>query len=170
MAQGAEKMTSVELTRRSVLASVGGFAIAASLWSLAQEIGLSDQRRRHLLEMARRIYPHSALPDEVYVDSLESLYDSAIDNANLKKLMREGMEALDTAAGGNWAAASHDDQIIALTEVENSEFFATVQEEAREALYQHPAVWALIGYEGSSVEFGGYIERGFDDIDWLPDD
>ncbi len=26
----------------------------------------------------------------------------------------------------------------------------------------------MVGYEGSSVEYGGYKERGFSDIDWLP--
>ncbi len=163
-------MTSVELTRRTVLASVGGCAIAASVWSLAQQIGLSDQERRQLLDMARRIYPHSALPDDVYANCLASIYDSATDDADLGELLREGMDALDAAAGGDWVAANHDDQITALREVEKSDFFTTVQNETRKALYVHPAVWALIGYEGSSVEFGGYIERGFDDIDWLPDD
>ena len=25
------------------------------------------------------------------------------------------------------------------------------------------------GYEGEAFEYGGYIERGFDDLGWLPD-
>ena len=29
-------------------------------------------------------------------------------------------------------------------------------------------VWPKFGYEGSSAEHGGYIKRGFADIDWLP--
>ena len=37
-----------------------------------------------------------------------------------------------------------------------------------EHLYRNREVWQLVGYEGSSVEYGGYIDRGFDDIDWLP--
>jgi len=28
-------------------------------------------------------------------------------------------------------------------------------------------VWPKFGYEGSSSERGGYINRGFDDINWL---
>jgi hypothetical protein len=28
-------------------------------------------------------------------------------------------------------------------------------------------VWAKFGYEGPSADKGGYISRGFDDIDWL---
>jgi hypothetical protein len=29
-------------------------------------------------------------------------------------------------------------------------------------------VYRFFGFEGSSVEQGGYIHRGFDDIGWLP--
>jgi hypothetical protein len=36
------------------------------------------------------------------------------------------------------------------------------------ALYNQPDLWAKLGYEGSSAEHGGYIHRGFNDIDWLP--
>jgi hypothetical protein len=34
-------------------------------------------------------------------------------------------------------------------------------------LYDNTAVWPLLGYEGSSWEQVGYINRGFNDIDWL---
>jgi hypothetical protein len=37
------------------------------------------------------------------------------------------------------------------------------------ALYDDKEVWGLLGYEGSSYEHGGYVDRGFDDLDWLPD-
>jgi hypothetical protein len=36
------------------------------------------------------------------------------------------------------------------------------------ALYRNKQVWPKLGYEGPSFPFGGYLERGFDDIDWLP--
>jgi hypothetical protein len=26
----------------------------------------------------------------------------------------------------------------------------------------------MVGYGGSAIEQGGYINRGFDEIDWLP--
>ena len=163
-------MTSVELTRRTLLASVGGCAIAASVWSLAQQVGLSNQERQQLLAMARHLYPHSNLSDDVYAECLTSIYDSANDDPVLSELLRDGMDALDAAANGDWLVASPDDQIGALRNVEGGDFFQTVKNEARTALYELPAVWTLIGYEGSSVEYGGYINRGFDDIDWLPDD
>ena len=37
------------------------------------------------------------------------------------------------------------------------------------ALYDNPLVWKAFGYEGPSVHLGGYVNRGFDDLDWLPD-
>ena len=36
-------------------------------------------------------------------------------------------------------------------------------------LYSDPEVWELLGYEGPSYDKGGYVDRGFDDLDWLPD-
>jgi hypothetical protein len=34
--------------------------------------------------------------------------------------------------------------------------------------YNLPAVWKKLGYQGSSWQFGGYLNRGFGDIAWLP--
>ena len=31
----------------------------------------------------------------------------------------------------------------------------------------NPALFPLFGYEGSSVEKGGYLARGYNDLDWL---
>jgi hypothetical protein len=36
------------------------------------------------------------------------------------------------------------------------------------ALYDDAEVWDLLGYEGASFDKGGYLHRGFDDLDWLP--
>ena len=48
-------------------------------------------------------------------------------------------------------------------------FFQTVRATAVVALYDQAEVWELLGYEGPSFDQGGYLERGFDDLDWLPD-
>jgi hypothetical protein len=37
----------------------------------------------------------------------------------------------------------------------------------RDDLFNNPVVWAHIGYGGSSLQFGGYVNRGLNDIDWL---
>ena len=48
-----------------------------------------------------------------------------------------------------------------------SDFFSTVRTATINNLYTNPLVYRFFGFEGSSVEHGGYIERGFDDIGWL---
>ena len=48
-----------------------------------------------------------------------------------------------------------------------SPFFRSVYQATIDHLYNDERVWSHIGYEGSSFEKGGYLGRGFDDIDWL---
>jgi hypothetical protein len=36
-------------------------------------------------------------------------------------------------------------------------------------MYVQPEVWALLGYRGNALAQGGYLNRGFNDIDWLGD-
>jgi hypothetical protein len=52
--------------------------------------------------------------------------------------------------------------------MEKSDFFQMVYGETINGVYGNRAVWDMFGYEGSSVEKGGYLTRGFDDIAWLP--
>jgi hypothetical protein len=35
-------------------------------------------------------------------------------------------------------------------------------------MYSDREVWQVLGYEGESYDKGGYLHRGFDDLDWLP--
>ena len=37
------------------------------------------------------------------------------------------------------------------------------------ALYNDQETWETLGYEGASFDQGGYVNRGFNDLDWLPD-
>ena len=56
-----------------------------------------------------------------------------------------------------------------LTEVAETPFFSLVHSTTVVALYDDHEVWDLLGYEGASFDKGGYLHRGFDDLDWLPD-
>ena len=47
-------------------------------------------------------------------------------------------------------------------------YFALVLNTAIDVLYRDAEVWEMVGYGGSSLEHGGYLTRGFDDISWLP--
>ena len=83
-----------------------------------------------------------------------------------------GVAQLDAAAkkakGKPYAALdAEDDRVAVLKSIEDGPFFQKVRGEMVVALYNQPGVWKALGYEGPSADQGGYIHRGFDDIDWL---
>ena len=69
---------------------------------------------------------------------------------------------------GSFAKASPDAQTQVLRQIEATPFFKTVRGTSVFVIYNNPDAWAKIGYEGESYSKGGYLTRGFNDIDWLP--
>lgn len=157
------------MTRRKFVASATGAAVLVMLPGCSTASGISSQDRRALLRLARLIYPHDALADEVYLDSLRPLLVSADSEHAIESNLHDGFRSLDVLARGQWIDLSPGQQVVAVERIEDGPFFGLVQREVRANLYQDARVWDLIGYEGSSVEHGGYLHRGFDDIDWLPE-
>jgi hypothetical protein len=81
--------------------------------------------------------------------------------------VHEGIEQLDAAAGGSFLDLPEPAQVEQLQQIEAGEFFQFVYAAVRSGLFDDREVWALLGYEGSSLEKGGYLNRGLNDIDWL---
>ena len=75
---------------------------------------------------------------------------------------------MNAISQGNWLDASVDDKLGVMEALQDEAFFGQLLNAAIDAVYQDPAVYRRLGYEGSAIEFGGYLNRGFDDIDWLP--
>ncbi len=66
--------------------------------------------------------------------------------------------------GVNWEA----DRVGLLQGIEHTALFRTLRADLVVSLYNQPEIWPKFGYEGSSAEYGGYLHRGFNDLDWLP--
>ncbi len=129
---------------------------------------------RTLLVMVRDLYPHDRLGDAYYETALASMDQAAAKDATVAGQLNEGAVALDAAArklhGTPYAAIKAEaDRVAVLKSIETTPFFAKVRGDMVVALYNQPEVWAKLGYEGASAEYGGYIHRGFDDIDWIKD-
>ena len=137
---------------------------ASSAW--AQSTGNTDE----LTHMARLLYPHDGIPDAVYAEVVDSILSAAASDLSMAGLLDDAISALDSAQGGAWYESGHEAQLAAMHGVEDEAFFAAIKANVRDRFYTHPKVWEHIGYPGSAVEYGGYIDRGFDDIDWLPED
>jgi hypothetical protein len=138
---------------------------ASSAWAESAN-GSADE----LTRMARLLYPHDDIADEVYAEVIDSILSDAVDDVSTTNMLNEAISGLNTAMDGDWFEASENDQIAAMRAVADRAFFAVIRDGVRTRFYTHPKVWEHIGYPGSSVEYGGYIDRGFDDIDWLPED
>ena len=120
-----------------------------------------------LASVARLLFPHPELKDSVYFQVVQDIESDMARRPALGGLLRDSATALAEQVGGDWLAASVPEQISAIESIEGSEAFFYLRNRTIESLYRNTEVWRLVGYEGSSIEHGGYINRGFDDIDWL---
>lgn len=165
------------MQRRQFLASTVRIALGASAAQLlsgslsAQALAeskfenFSEPDARTLSTTARAMFPHRDLDDSYYLAVVQTL-DSL--SAEQRESIANGLTQLNAATEGSWLDASVDDKLRALEELQDEPFFRLVLNTTIDVLYRHPDVWKLVGYQGSSIEHGGYLDRGFDDIDWLP--
>jgi len=156
-----------------VIAIVNGAFVMGASGAWAMEVkNLQPSTMATLIQMARDIYPHDHLADSYYAKAMIGYDAAAGKDADLKVMLQNGVAALDAAAKQNHAAgylsvAWEDDRVALLKTVEDSAFFQTIRGGLVTGLYNQPEVWAKFGYEGPSADKGGYIDRGFNDIDWL---
>jgi hypothetical protein len=135
--------------------------------STFETAALSTETIATITVVARTLYPHDALPNDVYACVGEKLAEAAQEDAEAAKSLEDGASALNR--GRPFAELSADAQVEALRILEGSEFFELVRSTAVAQVYSDERTWRLLGYEGPSFEKGGYINRGFNDLDWLPD-
>src|SRR3954471_20438373 len=134
---------------------------------------LAPATLKTLLKVARDIYPHDFLGDSYYITAIKPWDDKAAKDPAVKALISDGISKLNQNARDRHKVAYADvpwesDRVVLLKEIEQSDFFQKVRGDLIVSLYNQKEVWPRFGYEGSSAEHGGYINRGFADIDWLP--
>jgi len=155
----------------AALATAGMGISAQAAWATAAQ-ALSPHAMATLVLMSRDIYPHDHFPDSLYVAAAKPWDEKAASDATFKQMIETGTARLDADAGDRFAANYlavpwEEDRVSLLHGIAQTAFFKKCRSDLVVSLYNQPAVWTRLGYEGSSAEHGGYIHRGFDDIDWL---
>ena len=89
----------------------------------------------------------------------------AAKDGTLRKIFKEGIDRL----GADFAKAPENDRVATLKKLEASEFFQGMRLKTLQVLYATPMAYAYFGYEGEAFSKGGYLDRGFNDLRWLPD-
>ena len=127
--------------------------------------GLTGRQAKVLLRLLRVAYPHPGFPDAPYERTAKTVEDAGRSDDTLA----DGLDDLDARADGDFCSLDDDRATSLIAGVADTPFFALVHSTTVVALYDDHEVWDLLGYEGSSFDKGGYLHRGFDDLDWLPD-
>jgi hypothetical protein len=172
-----DKASPKGLTRRQLLSratAVGAtFVVGAGFmaspdaaWAV-EAVALKPETLATLVQMARDIYPHDKIADEFYVIAVKGY-----DTPEAAPGIEAGIAALNAAAVGKGFASYiatgwESDRVDILRGMEKSAFFQQVRGGLVTGLYNQKAVWPIFGYEGESYSKGGYINRGFNDINWL---
>lgn len=149
------------------------FAAARSALSGVMASAADAQRplTPHEIETLHRVcfllFPYPELGAAPYDRIVNDVSSAVRSDADLRQMMGNGVERLDAAQGVEFLSLDESTQIEVLAQIEATPFFAYMLQKTRDDLFNNPVVWAHIGYEGSSLEFGGYVNRGLNDIDWL---
>jgi hypothetical protein len=131
-------------------------------------VELGPDSHRALVRLLRAAYPHPRFPDGPYRRTADKILAEVDASLWHRLVLTEGLGTLDAKAGGSFAELDDDAALAMLQELEDAEFFRFVRGVAVVTLYDDAEVHELLGYEGPSFEKGGYLHRGFDDLDWLP--
>lgn len=170
-----------QVSRRVVLRGAGAAlpaaaVVAASIsadaaWAQDAKT-LAPHAMATLVRAARDIYPHDHISDAFYVRAVAPWDAKAGADPAVRAMLEEGVarldaDALERSASPYMKVVWEADRLTLLRGIEHTKFFRTLRADLVVSLYNQPEIWPKFGYEGSSAEHGGYIARGFDDIDWL---
>ena len=161
---------SAEVTLASAIMATAGGALVNTQEAWGLEVkGLAPETMKTLILVARDIYPHDKVADRFYAVAVKPYDAKAAADPAVKAVFEDGIAGLNAAAGpGGYAGVGWEaDRVQLLHGISASTMFETVRSGLVVSLYNQQDLWPIFGYEGESYSKGGYIHRGFDDIDWL---
>lgn len=161
----------MSLSRRSFLAGAIATSVYVSLWSIDSAkakitAGSKKEDKELLKKMVRTLYPHDRFPDGPYIRTTEDVINKGNASPEQAVMLQEGIDQLKAA---NFSKLNFKESTDYLTNMGRTAFFEHVRGTTTVTLYNDKEVWELLGYEGYSSDKGGYINRGFNDLDWLPE-
>jgi hypothetical protein len=133
------------------------------------ETAQTEDARAVLVRVLRVAFPHPAFPDAPYERTADTILSQAQASPWLHAVVTQGLAALKDLAGKDFRDLDDAEATSALHGIETTEFFGLVRRTTVRNFYNDPEVWELLGWEGASFDKGGYINRGFNDLDWLPE-
>ncbi len=109
---------------------------------------------------AFELFPHEGIPSERYVALASSFIAADADRA---AALAAEFGAADFTSGSRAA------RVERMRAVQGAAAFQALRMHVMMGLYTDLEVTRRFGYEGPSFARGGYLDRGFDDVRWVPD-
>lgn len=138
---------------------------------------LTPEEVRTLVVFTRDLFPHDRLDDSYYERAVKPLDDEAAKDGTSRQILVLGLGWLNGAAkriaDAPYAAITDEKKRVEVMErlrfdqSAPSGFWDKVYNTTIVSLYNQPEIWPKFGYEGPSSAKGGYLHRGFDDLNWL---
>jgi hypothetical protein len=125
--------------------------------------------RATLVRMIRVMFPHADIPDGPYERAADAILAAGVEDVRTQAQLEQGLRDLDAATDRAFADLDEAKALSILERISSTPFFEVVRSKVILTLYDDPEVHRLLGYEGASYDQGGYLDRGFADLDWLPD-
>lgn len=168
----------IGLTRRKFLmtTTMAGVTAAGLLGGarIALATPLAKDQGALLLRMVQDIYPHPGLLQPSHYQVIAEAVVSGLEGDGDKAAaLTDGLARINALAqslhGADYTAIEDADAREAvLRHFQHDGFFQSVRWTAYFGIYDNKEIWPLFGYQGASAEHGGYIDRGFSDIAFVP--
>lgn len=129
----------------------------------------SEHDQRTLVRMLEVMYPHESFPRGPYERTAQAVFDAVAGDPHRQAKLRQGLSDLDCLRSTPFIELDGAVALTILRGIQDAPFFLDVLGVAGVAFYDDHEVWDLLGYEGPSFDKGGYLERGFNDLNWLPE-
>jgi hypothetical protein len=169
LARGAAAMAAVTAS--------GGRVVAEAQQAATAPGNLKARDVETLVKFTRDLFPHDRLDDSFYQKAMKPLEQEAAKDGATRQLLELGVTRLNewaqSAAGKTYVDLKDEKQRVMLIERMQSDrssladFFHKVYSTTIVSLYNQPEVWPQFGYEGPSSAKGGYLHRGFNDLNWV---
>src|SRR5699024_3890932 len=124
--------------------------------------------RRTLVRMLEVMFPHESFPVGPYERTADAVLSAAAADPRMAAQLVQGLQDLNVLRESSFLELPAETALTVLRGIQDAPFFQSVLSVAVVKFYDDHEVWDLLGYEGPSFHKGGYIDRGFDDLDWLP--
>lgn len=144
--------------------------ISSVVYAVGQSVDFGKFRHietpdaKRLLVIAKTLFPHDFIPDTDYANALGFLDRSLASNADAIDSLRQVLNQLP----GDFENLDSEQREAALNAHRSTSFFKQFRRLTINAIYKKQENWQHFGYPGTSLSFGGWVNRKLVDIDWLP--